>query len=393
MFDGLPKIFRAPEVLHDMLTYRFPGVSRAKWENYLRMNRMRLDTETCIVPAMPYKLQVEPSSRCNLKCPLCPCGRGDLNRPSCDLPLADFRNLIDDLEDSLLFLIMWGWGEPFMNPDLPAMLRYVSERGIQTVTSTNCHFLEDQDFVAEILRSGLTWLIVAVDSTSVKNYEHYRMDGSADRVLSGVEQLVALKRKLNSPTRINLRMVVMRQNEKDIDRNREYARALGVDLFTVKTANPGYAGEYQDDRMLPENPRLQRYVYSPGSFERVRCERVCRRPWTMGTIHSNGDAVACCRDYASQHKIGNIGEQPLSELWNGEASRNLRRMVLREKNQVDMCYHCDDSFQFSRKGGWWPEVTELPVNGGLSERFRLELRNRLLKPKLRELISQIRQRI
>jgi len=393
MFDALPKIFRTPVVMHDMLTYTFPKVSRAKWENYVRLNRMRLDTETFTVPALPYKLQVEPSSRCNLKCPLCPCGRGDLNRPSCDLPLAEFQSLIDDMEDYLLFLIMWGWGEPFMNRDLPAMLRYVSERGIQTVTSTNCHFLQDQDFVADILRSGLTWLIVAVDSTSIKNYEHYRQDGNAGRVLSGVEQLVALKRKIGSPTKINLRMVVMRQNEMDIDRNRDYARSLGVDLFTVKTANPGYDDDYRDDRMLPEDPRLQRYVYTPGTFERVRSERVCRRVWTMATIHSNGDAAACCRDYSSEHNIGNIGEKPLSELWNGESSRNLRRKVLREKDRIKICYHCDDSFQHSRKGGWWPEVTDLPANGELSERFRIGLRNRFLKPKVREFIYQVRQRV
>jgi len=393
MLEQLPKLFRTPLVMHDMLTYRFPHVSRLKWENYVHMNRMRLDTRTFTIPAMPYKIQVEPSSRCNLKCPLCPCGRGDLRRPSCDLPLADFRNLVDDMEDYLLFLLMWGWGEPFMNRDLPAMLRYASERGIQTVTSTNCHFLQDEDFVAEILRSGLTWLIVAVDSTSVKNYESYRKDGSGDRVLNGVEKLVALKRKLNSPTRINLRMVVMRQNEKDIDRNRDFARSLGVDFFTVKTANPGYDDDYWDAQMLPENPRLQRYEYVPGTFERVRSDRSCRRVWTMATIHSNGDAAACCRDYASDHTIGNIREQPLSQLWNGEASRNLRRKVLLEKNSIKICRHCDDSFRFAKKGGWWPEVTEFPVNGGLAKRIRTGLRNRLLKPKVREFLYQVRQRL
>ena len=44
--------------------------------------------------------------------------------------------IVDEIEDYLLFLVMWEWGEPFLNPELPDMLRYASDKGIKTVTST-----------------------------------------------------------------------------------------------------------------------------------------------------------------------------------------------------------------------------------------------------------------
>ncbi len=386
MLHHLPKLFRHPEILHDLVAYRFPSVPKVKFDNWVAMNRMLLDTRSFSVPAYPYLLQVEPTNRCNLACPLCPCGRGELERPPRDMKLSEFQGLIDDMEPYLLFLILWDWGEPFMNRELPAMIRYAADRGIQTVTSTNCHFLQDEEYVTAILRSGLTNLIVAVDSVSVSNYATYRQQGNVATVVSGVEQLVALKRRLGSKTRINLRMVVMRQNEHEVAATRDFARAIGVDLFTVKTANPSCGETYLDSEILPDNPHWRRYVYAPGSYQRLRARRSCRRVWTMSNVFADGEVVPCCRDYTAGMILGNLREQPFTSIWRSPAYQRLRETVFRRKDEIGICHHCDDSFRFS-PGGMIPEVTEF--DRGEPSR----LRRTLDQPRLKSFCHQLRKRL
>ena len=82
-------------------------------------------------------------------------------------------------------MVLWDWGEPLMNPELPAMIRYAAERDIKAVTSTNGHFFKHEDYIAELLQSGLSTLIVAVDSVSADTYEVYRQEGDLTEVFTG----------------------------------------------------------------------------------------------------------------------------------------------------------------------------------------------------------------
>lgn len=388
--QNLPKVFRKPVVLHDMVHYRFDRVPDEKFRNWIRMNRMTINGDSGRVPAYPYLIQVEPTNRCNLKCLSCPCGRGELEREPHDMSFGDFRRLVDDMGRYLLLMVLWSWGEPFMNRDLPKMIRYATENGIQTVSSTNCHFLNDEDFVADVMTAGLSSLIVAVDSTSIHSYAEYRREGNAANVVRGVENLVRIKRKSGAKTRINLRMVAMRQNEHEIDQVRSFARDLGADIFSVKTANPSSGTIYLDSQIIPNNPRLRRYLYHRDSYERVLSKRPCRRIWTMTNVHSNGDVVPCCRDHTSSVKLGNFLEEPLSRIWMSDAYSELRRNIYRNKLSIDMCRHCDESFKLS-PGGWIPVINDISNSGnGTVGRF---INNHVLKPRVRMLVNQVVKRI
>ena len=45
----------------------------------------------------PFFLMIEPTNACNLRCPLCPTGRGTLGRKTTFLPLELFQRCIDEL--------------------------------------------------------------------------------------------------------------------------------------------------------------------------------------------------------------------------------------------------------------------------------------------------------
>ena len=377
-------------VRHDTIEYTWRSLPDEKRHNWARVRRPGFDTSTFSAWGYPYMLQVEPTNVCNLRCPLCPTGRGDLSRAPRHMKLAEFQALVDDMERYLLLAILWDWGEPLLNRELPAMARYASDRGIATVTSTNGHFFRDEEYVAELLASGLSTLIVAVDSVSPESYDVYRKRGTVEEVRSGVEAIVALKRRTGSKTRIVVRTVVMKPNEHEIATTRAYARSVGADHFVVKTLNPACGSTSLDSELVPDNPRYRRLAYRQGTMERIPSLEACARVWKMSNVFSNGDVAPCCYDFCGDMKVGNINERRFTEIWTGPEYRALRRRIWEERDTVERCRQCVDSYVLSDTGMFAESrrLRRLPGEGVVET-----MRGRVLSPQVQRVARRAARRL
>jgi radical SAM protein with 4Fe4S-binding SPASM domain len=360
----LAKIMAHPEkisIQHDMVDYVWNELPDEKYDNWLRVRNGPHDLKTYRPNGYPFMLQIEPSSRCNLQCPLCPVGRNELGRPKRDMTLAEFKGIIDDVRRWVMLLVLWDWGEPFANPQLPEIIRYASDFDIRTVTSTNAHYLSNDDHVAAILSSGLSTLIVAIDSIHDAEYQAYRIGGRLDRAVEGLKKVVKLKKQLGSRTLINLRMVVMRHNEGQVDELRRLARELGADRFTVKTLNPSCGSVSMDSELVPLNKKFRRFKYVGDTWERIPVKVSCGRVMTMSNIFSNGDVVPCCYDFDASMKVGNAFETPFTRIWMSPEYREVRRRVNEHRDEIPRCNNCHINFQLS-KTGWFAEATDLKAS-------------------------------
>src|SRR5258707_7846362 len=100
-----------------------------KINNYLKLKRhYRAFDET--VATYPYTLRVEPVNACNLKCPLCPTGVGQIDRPRSVMSEAIYQSLLDELGDYLFFVRMYIWGEPLLNKRLWRLVTKTLPQGI-----------------------------------------------------------------------------------------------------------------------------------------------------------------------------------------------------------------------------------------------------------------------
>ena len=127
-------------------------------------------------------LMVEPTNFCNLKCPLCPSGNGEMRRPRGTMGLEDFEKLVDQLGGEVFMMMLWNQGEPYINKCFNQMVRYASDRGIFTFTSTNGHFVRNPEQAQAIVESGLDEMIVSLDGVDQETYEKYRVGGQIERV-------------------------------------------------------------------------------------------------------------------------------------------------------------------------------------------------------------------
>lgn len=375
-----PKLAEPITYEHDTIKYTWESISDRKYRNYwLRMRPGAINPFDHKAYGQPVVIQIEPTNMCNLQCPLCPVAQKTLRRESRHMRFEQFKKIVDDVQDHVLLFILWGWGEPLINPEFPRMIRYAADRDIRTVTSTNAHFLNNDKQVEEILSSGLSTLIVAIDSIHADIYQKYRKKGSLEKALSGLHKVIEIKKRIGSSTTINFRMVVMRQNEHEVARIESMARRIGADVFSIKTVNPACGEVGLDSEFVPENPRYQRLEYRPGTWERVHVDRDCERPWIMANIHSDGSVVPCCYDFDATMKAGNAFEQLFAKIWNGPAFVEMRKKILTDRNNILHCTQCLINYKHTLKGMFYRSVDFRDLKNRRSDMLPAAL-VRLLRP-------------
>ena len=249
-----------------------------------------------VVWGQPFLMMVEPTNFCNLKCPLCPSGNGQMRRPRGNMSIDDFKQLVDQVADRAFMMMMWNQGEPYLNACFNEMVRYAHEKDIFTFTSTNGHYIRTDAEAEAIVDSGLgrNYCLSGWGRSGDLRSVSSRRD--IDRVFDGVHRLVeAKKRRGVEVPLVNLQFIVMRHNEQDMAAAEAKARELGVDKFLVKTAQV-----YTDtdaETFLPENQAFSRY--EEGEDELVvkgQPVRGCKVLWYSSMINWNGDVAPCCFD-------------------------------------------------------------------------------------------------
>lgn len=106
-----------------------------------------------IVWGYPIYLMVEPTNICNLKCPMCPSGNGEMTRALGKLNFKNYKKLIDDVGDYVLQVQLWNQGEPLINHSFLDFVKYANSKGIMTQTSTNGHFIRTDEAAEELVQS------------------------------------------------------------------------------------------------------------------------------------------------------------------------------------------------------------------------------------------------
>src|SRR5688572_23625883 len=166
---------------------------------------------------MPFAISVEPTTSCNLRCPECPSGLRSFTRPTGMLDQSLFRNTIDQLAPTLSYLTFYFQGEPYLHPSFLDMVQYASERNVYTATSTNAHYLKEEN-AGLTVQSGLDRLIISIDGTTQDTYQSYRVGGSLEKVIEGTKNIIAAKKQLRSRTpHVVFQFLVVKPNEHQIN--------------------------------------------------------------------------------------------------------------------------------------------------------------------------------
>lgn len=291
---------------------------------------------------LPVTISIEPTTACNLRCPECPSGLRAFSRPTGNLRADFFRQTIDSLYRDLSYLIFYFQGEPYIHPQFLDMVSYAARKGIYTITSTNGHFLNDEN-ARKTVESGLSRLIISVDGTTQEVYEQYRVGGDLEHVLQGARNVVKWKKALGASTpHVIFQFLVVRPNEHQIPEIRRLAAEIGVDEVKLKTAQ---VYDYENGNpLIPTIGKYARYKQdAQGKWQvKNRLLNHCWKLWHACVISWDGRVAPCCFDKDLQHQLGDLRQQPLREIWKGPAYDHFRRQLLKGRDQIGICTNCTE---------------------------------------------------
>jgi radical SAM protein with 4Fe4S-binding SPASM domain len=254
-----------------------------------------------------------------------------------------FKETIDQLYKDLYYLVFYFQGEPYLNPAFLDMVKYASGRKIYTATSTNAHYLNDQNS-RRTVESGLDRLIISIDGTTQEVYQQYRVGGQLDKVLEGARNIVKWKKELKSKTPfIVFQFLVVKPNEHQISSVKELAKEIGVDDIWFKTAQV-YDYENDPNQLIPSIARFSRYRRNKDNRVEPKnsLSNHCWRLWHAPVITWDGLVVPCCFDKDAQHQLGDLKGKPFREVWKNGKYSAFRRDILQSRKNIDICANCSE---------------------------------------------------
>jgi len=333
----------------DLIPFRYESLPRKKILNWIAT-----ESSVVIKPSrprgLPTILQVEPTSRCNLRCLVCPVASG-LERPGGDMDFSLYKGLIDELEEALLLVMFWDWGEPFLNPKAYEMINYARSREIKVMASTNGHAFAAGDHAREVVESGLDVLVFSVDGITQETYRRYRRGGDLDAVLEGIRRVVSEKKRQNSQTPlVNFRFIVMRHGEEELGNLQNFVRPLGVDVLTVRrfheipTAPGGQRAKEQSLAPVQGDYRLPRVEEGKKAATRVKVNP-CRNLWNCPTVHWDGTVCSCFMDFNEQRPLGSLRRESFRQIWSGSRYQQLRRQFRTGWRDTPLCGVCSSGYE------------------------------------------------
>jgi radical SAM protein with 4Fe4S-binding SPASM domain len=292
----------------------------------------------------PYIITIDPTNYCNLRCPLCPTGSGDLGRARAILSLDEFERLVSQVSKYAFEISLMNWGEPLLNPHLFEMIRYCRSRRLSTSLSTNLVRLKPQD-VDPLLTSGLDYVTVSLDGTTQEVYEIYRVGGKLDVVLDNLRTLLKRRDELGLQTPwIRWQFIIMKHNEHQIDEARQLAKEIGVDEVTfIPVGLPFWMSEQEQVALAKEwfAAQPQNRHWAPERPDRTRGGR-CPYLYRTMTLNPGGGVAPCCIVYGEAYDYGNLLQQELDEVWNNPHYVSARAVQTGqgEGNVKTACHSC-----------------------------------------------------
>ncbi len=283
----------------------------------------------------PLHLDVELTSRCNLKCKMC--FQQHIEEKREDMSEQVFQKIVNEgVQEGLCSMKLQSRGESLLHKRLLDFLAYSKKAGIIDVHITTNGLLLTEKIIKGVVGNDLDMLIISYDDAHSEAASMRKSEYTA--FMQDVVKKVDKCRKLYKKGRPKIRIQTCIQEylpeniEKEEQRNRELFPEVDTILI-----NPIYES-YEDD---PHLSNIEEYDFYP-----------CSYLWQRLTIYADGSVTTCSRDYNCKfNRIGNVNESSVKELWYSSVLRDMRkRHLVGRRKDFHICAVCEN-YLINKKTG------------------------------------------
>lgn len=256
-------------------------------------------------------LVVEPVFGCNLRCSYCWHSithyfEYKSKRPRL-MPLALFRQIVDQAPSSVESIAFALIGEPLLHPDIHTMIAYAASKGLRTVLYTNGTLLSGSA-MTRIAQSGLDVMVVSVEPDEANALKHRGV--SLEKIKMNIAAFHAIK---PDSLDIKLSVVVHKDN-----------------MASIPVLDAMWQG-------LTPHVKLSPLIRYNGTGAKGHC----LEPWRGSlSILTSGDVSPCCISAGYRPiVVGNLKVQRMASILNGPEFKTLLHDLIQGK-RPDICHRC-----------------------------------------------------
>jgi pyruvate-formate lyase-activating enzyme len=284
--------------------------------------------------AYPQRMYLESTNACNLRCIMCPTGRGLAQRRKGYLDWDLFRQVVDEMAPHVAMTTLHIWGEPLLHPRIVDMIAYCHDHGLHAEISTNAVLLKP-DISQAILDAGLGAIYLCLDGTTPEVYEQVRREATFEQTRENILKFLELRNqgRYARPT-TKLQIIELAPTAAQIEAFKQTWNVPGVDKINIKAFDSwgDQVPEISSLRAEQENRLPARYP--------------CPNLWYHAHIYWDGTLVCCDRDYDARYPLGNVGDGVM-KAWRGPAMARLRlKHINHDLEDVPSCGSCVE-------WAWW----------------------------------------
>lgn len=280
--------------------------NRIQWNYFYRFNLM---------PRFPLNVDVEASSKCQIKCKHCFRQYIDI-KDNGNMNWAVYKKIVDECGKHKLFTLKFSMrGEPLCHPQIAYMIAYAKERGIKEVwLNTNGGLLTGIK-AAGLIRSDLDYFSMSFDGL-YDAYEDIRRPLKYKDSLEKLKMFAAVRKGLKSKKPVIKVQTIWSAIKYDPD---EYFRVMSPIVDKI-SYNVDF--DYQDFNPVPDP------------------DYVCYRLWQRLAITSNGDVLKCPSDFEKEQVLGNVKNRSIKSIWDNEQQKHREFHLAHGAANDPVCRKC-----------------------------------------------------
>ena len=301
-------------------------------------DRTRL--ETVIPLSTPYILFVDPSSLCNLKCRFCPSGHLELIKESGRWQgLMDFelyKKIINDLSEfdkPLKVLRLYKEGEPLLHSRFVDMVKHAKDSNIiDFVDTTTNGTLINYRKMKPIIDEGLDKINISVNGLSNEQFLNFTgVYVNFDKYVQNIKDLYKIKKDCEIVIKTTGDFLSEDDKIKFYDTFGDYC-----DRIFIENASPCW-NDFDVEKKANIKITNNKGIYN----NKITNVNVCPYIFYSMCINSDGTASLCFLDWQHKLTIGDVRNQSLKKIWNGNSLYHYQLINLSDKRKnLPICKDC-----------------------------------------------------
>jgi radical SAM protein with 4Fe4S-binding SPASM domain len=283
---------------------------RRKWEE----NPRRLESG-----AFPIHLDIEVTSRCNLKCPFCATTYGSDKFVNGQMTWETARKILDEAGAEGAYSCKFNIrGEPLLNRETPRFVRYAKEKGLVDVFFNTNATLLTENVGRELIEAGLDRMTISFEGFEKAVYEKNRVGATFEKTVDNIVNFRRLRERMGKKyPKVRLQAVLVPELKGRLD---EF-----IAFWKDKVDQVSY------NEMLPNVPK---------SFEPIRSTWICPFPYQRLAIFWDGSVTTCYNDFFGHSVMGNVHTTSLKECWQVELEKLRRLFIEGRAHEQKACWEC-----------------------------------------------------